>query len=54
MKTFLELKEDLNAICEAFKLGSLIRYITEEHTVKGFKVAKFETETGNFNYFFKY
>lgn len=53
MLTFTEIKSDLNAICELFKLGSLIGYKTENHSAQGYKVAKFETTNGNFEYIFK-
>jgi len=53
MLTFTEIKSDLNAICELFKLGSLIGYKTENHSAEGYKVAKFETTNGNFEYIFK-
>ena len=52
MLTFTEIKNDLNTICELFKLGKLIGYKTENHSVQGYKVAKFETTNGNFEYIF--
>ena len=53
MKTFKDIKSDLNSICELFKLGSLIGYKTKNHSAEGYKVANFETTNGNFEYIFK-
>jgi hypothetical protein len=51
--TFSQLIIDIQGICKAFKLGELIGYTTDKHSVSGFEVAKFETSKGNFEYIFK-
>jgi len=53
MKTFNEIRSTINGLCEAFKLGNLIGYETKNHSVEGFKIAKFQTESGNYEYIFK-
>mgnify|MGYP003621608683 CR=1 FL=1 len=53
MKSFTEIKSDLTAICQLYKLGELKGYKTENHSAEGFKVAKFETTNGNYEYIFK-
>lgn len=47
------IKNDLQILCDLFKIGTLISWRSEKHTVEGYMVAKFETETGTYNYFFK-
>lgn len=53
MQTFEELRNNITTICELFKLGELVSYKTENHVLNGFKVAKFETTLGNYEYIFK-
>ena len=53
MQTFTELRNNINTICELFKLGDILSYKTENHSLNGFKIAKFETNLGNYEYIFK-
>ncbi len=53
MKSFTEIQSDLTAICELFSLGELKGYETENHSLNGYKIAKFETTNGNYQYIFK-
>jgi hypothetical protein len=53
MQTFTELKNNITTICQLFKLGELVSYKTENHALNGFKIAKFETNLGNYEYIFK-
>jgi hypothetical protein len=53
MQTFTELHNNISTICELFKLGDLVSYKTEKHSLNGYKIAKFETNLGNYEYIFK-
>jgi len=53
MKTFEKIQSDLTTICQLFKLGQLKGYKTENHSIEGFMVAKFETTVGFYKYIFK-
>ena len=48
-----EIRNDLQSICKAFKLGELNGYQTEEGPAEGYKTANFNTETGSYKYYFK-
>jgi len=42
-----EIRETLEQIAEAFKLGNVISFRTEDYKVKGYKVAYFNTQKEN-------
>jgi hypothetical protein len=53
MKAFTEIQSDLTTICQLFNLGELKSHETKNHSLNGYKIAKFETTNGNYQYIFK-
>ena len=52
MKTFSILTTEIEEICTAFNLGNATGHRTEKHSVKGYSVAIFTTNKGEYKYIF--
>ena len=47
------MKQDIESICMAYNLGTVKNWVIANYKIKGFKIAYFETENGNFDYIYK-
>lgn len=52
MKSISNLKTEIQEICTAFTIGDPISHRTEKHSVKGYSVAIFTTNKGEYKYIF--